>query len=382
MSLLGRYSSVSTFYFGGVCMKKNRKAQVNKKELYWYLDYFFNEEYDDDGYSKYTEDEVIEYYELSVRYECKLHYLYNSGDFAIYDSEEYYGIFRVKGSTCIDPKRFYKIFKLKKDEKYNEMSNRSTHYFHPKHKKESDYTSFYFNSILSEISNDWKFSKNFYKDALKTIKSYDELYPSDDSMLNFGYRGVNGSNAWARDMNSYNKYKYENDVLKLRNSLYSQFWSQICSKIEAICVMIYSKKFPKIKKWERKIMYYNIDKDIDIESLDSFKYHDRLYRVWNFIKHNNVSTYNKLKEFYPESLNENKYQNGDLSIFYLNITDKLIDETINGLLSFFNDWCEKILDEKINEYKWNYEEWFYSRYSEHIELVTNPLGLGIYDEFD
>lgn len=71
----------------------------------------------------------------------------------------------------------------------------------------------------------------------------------------------------------------------------------MASRIEAASVLIYSKMNPKMKRWSRDKLYDNINnKDQSSRDLPSFKYHDKLYLIWNFIKHNNSDTYESLKK--------------------------------------------------------------------------------------
>lgn len=104
------------------------------------------------------------------------------------------------------------------------------------------------------------------------------------------------------------------------------------SRIEAVTIAVFSKIAPNVKKWSRDKMYdYTNVNNISSRDLSSFKYHDKLYSIWNFIKHNNISTYEKLKRDYPHVLIDVKFQSGDLAINYLKLDEKLILDLLNGV---------------------------------------------------
>ena len=102
------------------------------------------------------------------------------------------------------------------------------------------------------------------------------------------------------------------------------------------------------------------------------------YCIWHFIKHNSFSTYEKLKEKYPETLHKAEYQQGNLAIHYLNVSDELISELMNGCTEFFKEYCQLVFEENYAEAQWNYGQYFLSQVSDTIEGFVNPLGLPSY----
>ena len=105
-------------------------------------------------------------------------------------------------------------------------------------------------------------------------------------------------------------------------------------------------------------------------------------KIWNFSKHNNLNTYEKLKNKSPEVLIEEDYVSGDLAIHYLKLDEKLILELLNGTKQFFIDWCRINLNEDYNEARWNYDKFFITLVHDAIEDIRNPLGLQWWDELD
>lgn len=60
---------------------------------------------------------------------------------------------------------------------------------------------------------------------------------------------------------------------------------------------------------------------------------NKLYAIWNFLKHNNLSTYEALKNSYPEAIIEvnRKYTQGELVLFYINFDETLINTLLTEL---------------------------------------------------
>ena len=72
------------------------------------------------------------------------------------------------------------------------------------------------------------------------------------------------------------------------------------------------------------------------------------------------------------------YRQGDLAIQYLNISDQLILELMEGCSAFFREYCELVFSESYAEAQWNYGRYFTSIVYDEIETYTNPLGLPWY----
>ncbi len=71
----------------------------------------------------------------------------------------------------------------------------------------------------------------------------------------------------------------------------------MASRFEAILVKVLSKNNALADKFDRNIFYATaIGKDKSIQELEHFKYFDKLYCIWNFIKHNSASTYKTLND--------------------------------------------------------------------------------------
>lgn len=209
------------------------------------------------------------------------------------------------------------------------------------------------------------------------------LSPGDYDNFQMGISGPGAAQAWANWMNMKLSAETSYKKFELYNSLYAQFFHSMASRIEAISVVVYSSINPKMKKWSRDKLYDHKNKNgISSRELPSFKCHNNLYSIWNFIKHNNISTYEKLKRDYPSVLIEEVYSAGDLAIHYLKLDEKLILDLLNGVRNYFIEWCEANCNENYTEAQWNYDSYFIKIVYDEIEMIRNPLGLEWWDELD
>ena len=360
-------------------MKRDRNARKELLDLYLYLDF----KYDDIFEEELTPELVERFNSIKDKYDKKF-------ENRMFDNEcywtEYYGLFKLDGGKIgIDPKRMNtKLYHPFTKKQLEIMNRRNTTYFHPKKKKEDDY---FVNCFVHEIDEIIYAFKNTYKPiidkSIENIKNMDKLCPGDYDNLQMGISGPGAAQAWANWQNMINARKVAYKKYELYTSLYAQFFHYMTSRIEAKTVELYSRIHKNMKDWNRGKLYDNIN--INGESprdLDSYKYHDELYLIWNFSKHNNLSTYEKLKKKFPEVLIDDDYISGDLAIHYLKLNEKLILDILNGTKQFFIDWCRINLNEDYYEAQWNYEKYFTELVYDEIENIRNPLGLQWWDELD
>lgn len=357
-------------------MKKNRITRKNLLDMYLYLDMSNNSFYRNPP----SESMKKRYEKIKDKYDK----VFAGRRFSEDEWYEYYGIFKLSnGRIGIDPKRMLKKH-LISDDMFNIMSKRKTTYFHPKYKDYYDYRVNTFVSEIEDIRDSFiKTHKPIIDKSVEDIKQMKPLSPGDYDNFQMGISGPGAAQAWANWMNMKNAREINFKKFELYNSLYAQFFHSMASRIEAVSVAVYSSIDPKMKKWSRDKLYDHKNKnDISSRELPSFKYHNNLYSIWNFIKHNNISTYKKLKRDYPRVLVEEEYKTGDLAIHYLKLDEKLILDLLNGVRKYFIEWCEANCNEDYSEAQWNYDGYFTKIVNDEIDLIRNPLGLEWWDELD
>lgn len=301
----------------------------------------------------------------------------------------YWGLFDTnkKGKKLkIDPKRFQKALRFKFDENQLKIiNNRRTHYFLPKKIYWADYNCNVFEGEIDDIKKYWS---NHFKELITRevdrIKKPQKLMPGDYYNLQCGISGTGAAQVWANWKNMKNKQTYMNECYFLISGLYAQFIHYMTSRIEAIMVKVLTRNNALKDRFDRNAFYATcIGKEKKMEQMENFVYYDKLYCIWNFIKHNSLSTFKTLNDRYPELVYcADKYQQGDLAIYFLKFSNELIDDLLNGIEKFFMEYCKIVFDEDYDEAQWNYSAYFIKQADDEIESITNPLGLEWWDDLD
>lgn len=304
------------------------------------------------------------------------------------DDTRYYGLWlSEKGNerkVKIDPKRFQKATGREFTEAQKHVINkRHSRYFRPAKNDYSDYCCTLFVDELSEIKADWE--NNFKKDIESTIEQIpkpQKLCPGDYSNLQSGISGYNSAVAWANYKNQENNEKYKKEFVQRVCSRYSAFVQFMASKIEAITVRVLDAKGMIEDHFDRIVLYGGINNDTPVRQLAHFSSHDKLYCIWNFVKHNSLSTYKTLKERYPDAVIKTEFEQGSNALYYVDFSEELILELIDGCTEFFREYCLLMFGEDYNQAHWNHNEYFLKIVNDEIELVKNPLGLDLWDDIN
>ena len=166
--------------------------------------------------------------------------------------------------------------------------------------------------------------------------------------------------------------------------MYAQYVHQMASQIEAVTVYILSQKNVNVEHFNRSVLYgTGAGKTKMIQELHSFNYYDKLYCLWNFIKHNSKSTYEKLKESHPKLLVDGiEYKQGQPAYGIINFSDELILDLLNGCRAFFKEYCSLVFDEDYEEAQWNYGTYFLDIIKDCQDAILNPFGLPFYPLID
>ena len=290
------------------------------------------------------------------------------------------GIYKVK----IDPKRFQEATCHTFNQKQLAVINkRTSHYFHPAKDRYSDYSCNHFVDTLKEVRKSWiENFKPLIDIAVEKIEKPKELYPGDYVNLQMGISSSIAANAWAQQANFKNAQEYRQKTAELVHGLYSQFIQQMASRVEAITVKILTDHKMIDDHFDRNILYGGINKDTPVRALPHFSSHDKLYCIWNFLKHNIMSTYKSLKDKFSEILIDYEFEQGTPALYYIKFSDDLIFELIDGCIEFFKEYCSLLFNEDYDQAQWNFNSYFLDIVNDQIELYENPLGLNWWDYID
>ena len=304
---------------------------------------------------------------------------------AQYEDTRYYGVFlygdkkqgqrRVK----IDPKRYQKKAMKLKSAQLEIINSRKGHYFYPAKEQYLDYNCNIFLNEIDGIKSDWA---NTYKGLIQReqdrIVKPKEVVAADDYNFMCGITDYEESSTWALMTNLRNSFKYEREVNKIVQSLYAQFFHQMASRIEAITVYVLAHNGKNVEHFDRNALYDYAGEQGTARDFSNYSFHDKLYCIWHFIKHNSLSTYVKLKEKYPEVLVDAEFQQGHLAYSYVKFSEELILELLNGCGEFFKEYCSCVYHENFDEAQWNYDDYFMQPVDDEIEMLRDPLGLSYY----
>lgn len=303
-----------------------------------------------------------------------------------YRDTRYWGVFngKEKEQIKIDVKRYQKKLGEFSSGQLKIINSRNGHYFYPKKVYYNEYNCNVFVDEIKEIKKYWEnHFKPIIKDSYNRIKKPSKLCPGDYDNLQCGISGPGAAQAWADYMNWKNASEYREECAVLTFSLYSEFFHFMAARIEAITVKVLTQNNAIKDRFDRNVFYATtIGKNKKIEELDYFQWYDKLYCLWNFIKHNSISTYQTLKDRFPNCLYEDEYKQGEMALYFIRFNDEMIEEIIKGCIEFFKEYCELVFGENYEEAQWNYCKYFTVRMKDEIEMLENPLGLQWWDELD
>lgn len=259
------------------------------------------------------------------------------------------------------------------------INSRKTHYFYPKKKFYEDYNCNLFVDEIDRIKKDWEdIFKPLIERESKRIEKPQELVAADDLNFQCGITDYDESQIWAIKKNWENQTKYQQTVYKIIYSLYAQFFHMMASRIEAVTIRVLAKNGKDVEHFDRNALYDYAGTTGTARTLEHFKFHDKLYCIWHFIKHNSISTYEKLKEKFPEVLYDDSFKQGNIGASYVKFDEKLIIDLLDGCIEFFKEYCAVVYNENYNEAQWNYDNYFESLVQDEIDSITDPLGLKYY----
>ncbi len=315
------------------------------------------------------------------------HYL-TKADYEKFDLSDtrYYGLFYIgdknKRQIKLDPKRFrFSIRHEFTKEQLAIINSRQTHYFYPSKEEYFDFHCNKFQSEIADIKEYWeKHFKPLIKYAKQKVKKPKELSIGDCDLMMCGILEPDEANMWANFENMKNEMRYNQECAMVVGSMYAQFVHHMASTIESVTVAVLTIEKSIGDHFDRNTLYgTSVNSGKSVKDLPSFTWYEKLYALWNFIKHNSKSTYDKIKICYPQALIEGReYEQGVLAACVVAFSDDMIVELLNGVSTFFKEYCELVFHEKYDEAQWNYSRYFTNIVHDEIELYTNPLGLPDY----
>lgn len=170
---------------------------------------------------------------------------------------------------------------------------------------------------------------------------------------------------------------------KIKQSLYCQFIQKISTEIDR-----YTMSFMSQNGWEGND--FSIEKFIKfsdgllkkrgktkLSDLPKYNAYNLLHKINNFLKHNSIFAYEKLKKSYPENvISSEKYENGMFAGDWIKIKPNYIDDILKKLVIFFENYCNVYLGEDIEKSNRDYDDYFYCAKKE-MQYPEEYLGIYI-----
>ncbi len=303
-----------------------------------------------------------------------------------YNTLEFYGLLMKKGKLRIDVKRYSRNFDLPEGIK----KQRKTVYFSPTKKHRNDYMYNIISDFLDEVSRDWSEQLEMITIMCKEEKKRPAYKKQENVSDDFNFMsGISDHEEASYTMNIRNMMRtarLEAKLTKLIVTNYAQFVHEFVSRLEAVTIRIMKIKGYDDDEFDRSRFYSFFEALISKEEskkvadLPSYPSYGRIYAIWNFLKHNTVSTYDKLKKDYPEMIvsNSKPYQNGQLAIYFINWSNwekGFIQNTIKGISDFFKELFRLAFDEDSTFSSWNYDDYFIEEVNSYIKNIEDPFGL-------
>lgn len=294
------------------------------------------------------------------------------------EDTRYYGVFEhnkysAKESISVDMKRFCSYFGIDNEIK-NLTSNKNSRLYNPSKVSRLDYRINYVKEEISLIQSDWNKQKAYISKVLSEIKGKEYSLADDDEFQNGIVTSEEaGENAIFNTKLSEILAEKEKD--RFRKSLYAQYFHQLAAQVDAIILRLLTNNGWEGDTYNRNVLLaFKGNKEESIKNLKSYKYYNKMYVIWNFLKHNSISTYKKVKQNCNDILIRNDYKQGNLSCYFMDISESLIDKIINGVLLFLVEYCGIVFEEDKNLAGWDYENFFRNAAQRQIFSITNSNG--------
>ena len=218
-----------------------------------------------------------------------------------------------------------------------------------------------------------------YKSFIDSIKTPKQV--EDNARLSYLSDGIleydeANAKAFVAGMKRAKDYKI---IIK---SLYAQFFHQLMSSIDALCLKMltacgYKEEDYTKKQFDIYMQGLQGDSALSFRQYTNYPLYDRAFTVWNFLKHNSLRSYRILKQWYPNMVwdPEEKYQNGESALTVVKLDEKFILDCIDNLHLFFDEMCARAFGENADDAQWDYDDYFQKIVQDQIDVIVNPIDL-------
>ena len=311
-----------------------------------------------------------------VRFDYSKYESDNPWDYELLKHYEFWGFHPKSGRLHIDTKRYKKacesvgITDFLPSELFEQ---RNTVYYEPSKIKRYDYKVNIFRDLLGELKKDWHEEYKPLLDKVTTPEQVEDSYRTNALMYTSDsddYMDICADaklEAWKRG----SKYRH------VIQSLYCQFIQKIATEVDRYTLIVMVEcgwkgtdfGFGNFRSFSDGLLKQK-DKT-KINTLSKYNAYNLLHKLNNFLKHNSVESYKTLVRLYPSnvaSIENGKakttYENGMFAGDWIIVKPNYIDDLLDKLVLFFEDYCRVYLGENVEKSKWDYDNYFYEAYNQ------------------
>ena len=290
---------------------------------------------------------------------------------------EYYGFHLKDGRFHIDTKRLIKLHCQGAFPDSLFATPRNTHYFIPRYKNRSYYAVNVLRDQINRLTIDWNTE---YKAAINNLVTPEEV--RNNVRVNEMAHTSSADDLEDIELNAFlagaKRQKKYGEVVK---SIHLQYLQKIFTELfRTILLVIKERGYTNDMDFTYKAFFFHVQERFNTQTrktnplygLPHYKYFDVLNKIDNFLKHNTLMAYNtlannpfekdeKLKKFQSGFVYSTKeagfeYENGMYAGNWLKIGPGFVDEMLNNLFKFAEEFCEMMYDENPEEAYWNSDE--------------------------
>ncbi len=288
----------------------------------------------------------------------------------------YYGFHLVDGRYHIDTRRIKKLGYKGSFPEEIFTAPRNTHYFIPRHKKNSEFAIFCLRECLGRLTRDWNME---YKDVIAKLTTPKEVFEQTrvgelmftSSADDLDEIEVDALLAAAKRANKYDA------VIK---SIHLQYLQKVFIEYFRALYLVIKERSSAKKDFSYVDLLTYVNDSFGIKSkrvnpiygLPHYRYLDALNKIDNFLKHHSENAYGLLannpfekdpevKAFLTSFVFSEKeagyaYETGMYAGNWLKIRSSFVQETLDNLYKFSEEFCKLMYDEDPEEPFWNSDE--------------------------
>ena len=299
---------------------------------------------------------------------------------------EFWGFHPKSGRLHIDTKRYKKACESVGITDFlpsGLFEQRNTVYYEPTKIQRYDYKVNIFKDLLTALKEDWKREYKPLLSKVMTPKEVEDSYRTDALMYTSDADDYDDICSAAMMAGWKRAPKYHQVV----QSLYCQFIQKIATEVDRYTLIFMVEcgwkgtdfSMENFLSFSDGLLKQKGEKVF--RSLSKYNAYTLLHKLNNFLKHNSAESYKTLKKLFPNNVAtvesgraKAPYENGMFAGDWIIVKENYIDDLLDKLVIFFEDYCRVYLNEDPSKTGWDYDDYFYDAYRQ-MKYPEHYLGL-------